>query len=91
MPFYVYILLCEDGSFYTGYTKNIGERARLHNCGKGARYTKMHKPEKVAHVETFGSRAEAMKREKAIKRLSHQQKLELVDTWSATGSSDKKS
>jgi len=51
----------------------------------------MHKPEKIAHVETFGSRAEAMKREKAIKRLSHQQKLELVDTWNATGSSDKKS
>jgi putative endonuclease len=83
--------LCADGSFYTGYTKNVDKRARLHTCGKGARYTKMHKPEKIAYVEALGSRAEAMKREKAIKRLSHQQKLELVNSRLANASSDKKS
>ncbi|MEM4244257.1 MAG: GIY-YIG nuclease family protein, partial [Candidatus Bathyarchaeia archaeon] len=33
MPFYVYILLCEDGSFYTGYTKNIDMRIELHARG----------------------------------------------------------
>jgi putative endonuclease len=74
----VYILLCSDGTFYTGYTKNVDERARLHACGKGARYTKMHKPKKVAYVEELDSRAEAMKREKAIKKLSHQGKLDLT-------------
>ena len=78
MPYYVYILLCSDGSFYTGYTKNVEERARLHACGKGARYTKMHKPKKVAYVETLDTRAQAMKREKAIKKLSHQEKLNLT-------------
>jgi putative endonuclease len=78
LPYYVYILLCSDGSFYTGYTKNVEERARLHACGKGARYTKMHKPKKVAYVEELSSRAEAMKREKVIKRLSHQEKLDLT-------------
>ena len=78
MPYYVYILLCSDGSFYTGYTKNVEERARLHACGKGARYTKMHKPKKVAYVETLDTRAQAMKREKAIKKLSHQEKLNLI-------------
>jgi putative endonuclease len=80
MPFYVYILLCDDGSFYTGYTKNIDERTRLHSKGKGARYTRMHKPKRVAYVELFGSRAKAMKREKAIKRMSHQQKLNLINS-----------
>jgi len=78
LPYYVYILLCSDGTFYTGYTKNVEERTKQHICGKGARYTKMHKPKKVAYVETSDSRAQAMKREKAIKRLSHQEKLELT-------------
>ena len=80
MPFYVYILLCRDGSFYTGYTKNLDERTRLHENGKGARYTKMHKPKQVAYVELFDSRAKAMKREKAIKKMSHQQKLNLINS-----------
>lgn len=82
--------MCEDGTFYTGYTKDVDERLKLHACGKGARYTKMHRPEKVSYVEAFGSRAEAMKREKAIKRLSHQQKVELVNSTKTNDSSDKK-
>ena len=84
MPYYVYILLCSDGTFYTGYTKNVEERARLHACGKGARYTKMHKPKKVVYVETLDTRAQAMKREKAIKKLSHQEKLKLTRSHKAS-------
>ena len=78
MSFYVYILLCMDGSFYTGYTKDLNERTRQHENGKGARYTKSHKPQKLAYVELFNSRSSAMKRERAIKKLSHQQKQELI-------------
>jgi putative endonuclease len=81
LPFYVYILLCSDGSFYTGYTKNVDERMRLHACGKGAKYTKMHKPKKIAYVEALGSRAEAIRREKAVKRLSHKQKRALTRSY----------
>jgi len=83
MPFYVYILLCRDGSFYTGYTKNLDERTRLHASGKGARYTRMHKPKRVAYVELFDSRVKAMKREREIKKLSHQQKLNLINSRNA--------
>jgi putative endonuclease len=79
-----------DGSFYTGYTRNVDKRARLHACGKGARYTKVHKPEKVVYVEALGSRAEAMKRERAIKKLSHQQKIALVRSLRKSVSSDEK-
>jgi len=78
MPFYVYILLCTDGSFYTGYTKDLDERTKQHENGKGAKYTKSHKPQKVAYVELHDSRSKAMKREREIKKLSHQQKLDLV-------------
>ncbi len=78
MPYYVYVLLCRDGSFYTGYTKNVNSRFRLHMNGNGARYTKIHKPKKLVHTEEFASRAEAMKRERGIKRLSHRQKMQLM-------------
>ena len=78
MSFYVYILLCMDGSFYTGYTGDLNERIRQHENGKGAKYTKSHRPQKVAYVELFGSRSAAMKRERAIKKLSHQQKQALI-------------
>jgi len=78
MPYYVYVILCDDGSFYTGYTKNVKSRLRLHMNGKGARYTRMHKPKKLVYAEQFESRAEAMRREKRLKKLGHQQKRELV-------------
>ncbi len=80
MAYYVYILLCQDNSFYTGHTKDVYERVRLHMNGMGARYTRMHKPKQVAHIEQLESRAAAMKRERAIKKLSHQQKIDLVSS-----------
>ena len=76
MSFYVYILLCCDGSFYTGYTKDLEARTKQHENGKGARYTKSHRPKKIAYVEILDSRSKAMKREKEIKKLNHQQKLD---------------
>jgi putative endonuclease len=80
MSFYVYILLCVDGSFYTGYSKNVYARMRLHKSGKGARYTRVHKPQKVAYVEICDSRAKAMKREREIKKMTHQQKSNLINS-----------
>lgn len=80
MPFYVYILLCVDGSLYTGYTKNVKKRIRQHTSGKGARYTRIHEPRELAYVETFESRGQAMKREKQIKRLNHKQKTNLINS-----------
>jgi putative endonuclease len=80
MSFYVYILLCMDGSFYTGYTNDLQERTKQHENGIGAKYTKSHRPKKVAYVEVFGSRSSAMRREKAIKKLSHQQKQDLISS-----------
>jgi putative endonuclease len=47
--------------------------------GNGARYTKSHKPQKLAYAEMFSSRSEAMKREREIKKLNHQQKLDLIN------------
>ena len=81
MPFYVYIILCRGGSFYTGYTQNVEERAKLHANGRGSKYTKMYPPKKVAYVEQLSSRSEAMKRERALKKFSHQQKQDLINCY----------
>jgi putative endonuclease len=80
MPHYVYVIQCEDGSFYTGYTKDLDLRMNLHMNGKGARYTRMHRPKKIVYVEEFCSRAEAMKRERTVKISKHRQKLELINS-----------
>jgi putative endonuclease len=84
MPYYVYVILCRDNSFYTGYTKDLDSRMKLHMNGKAARYTRMHRPKKIVYVEEFGSRAEAMKKEKRIKRLNHRQKLALTKSQTKT-------
>jgi putative endonuclease len=83
-PYYVYVILCEGNSLYTGYTKNLKRRFRLHTRGKGARYTRMHKPKELIYFEKHSSRAEAMKREKRIKRLNHKQKLALAERSTET-------
>ncbi len=80
VPFFVYIIRCTDGTFYTGYTKNVEERTKLHASGKGAKYTKAHPPKEVIYVKPFPSRSEAMRHERALKKLSHKQKEELGNT-----------
>ncbi len=78
MPYYVYILLCKDGSYYTGHAKNVKHRIEQHKKGQGARYTRMHEPAKIVYVEEFNSRSDAMKREREIKSFSHSKKQRLV-------------
>jgi putative endonuclease len=78
MIFYVYILQCCDGSYYTGYTNNLQERTRQHLNGTGAKYTRAHKPDRVVYVEHFETRGQAMRREREIKKFNHQKKLELI-------------
>ncbi len=80
MPYYVYILVCKDGSYYTGYAKNIEQRVEQHRKGQGARYTRMHGLKKMVYVEEFNSRSEAMKREREIKSLSHSEKHRLINS-----------
>ncbi len=83
MPYYVYILLCKDGSFYTGYAKDMKRRVEQHKKGQGARYTRIHEPEKTMYVEEFDSRSEAMKREQEIKSLNHSEKQRLINSYDA--------
>jgi len=76
--YFVYLLLCDDGSYYTGYTNNVALRFERHKKGYGARYTRIRRPKKVVYVEEFRTRRAAIRRELHIKSLSHKEKHELV-------------
>lgn len=78
MKHYVYILLCKDNTFYTGYTTDIKKRVTAHNKGKGAKYTRSRLPVKVAFLEPHQTKSQALKREYQIKQLSRKKKVELI-------------
>jgi putative endonuclease len=81
MNYYVYILACKDGTFYTGMSGNLRRRINQHNgltMFSGARYTKSRRPVFLQHVEKFNQRKEAHKRELEIKEMSHDEKLLLI-------------
>ncbi|WP_276299753.1 GIY-YIG nuclease family protein [Halorussus lipolyticus] len=75
---WVYILECDDGSFYTGYTTDVERRVREHDRGEGAKYTRGRTPVELVHTEEFDSQSAAMSREYEIKQLSRRQKEQLV-------------
>lgn len=66
----LYILECEDGSFYTGISPDPVRRFEAHRRGQGAAYTRMHKPCALRVIETVGSYREALRRERQVKKLS---------------------
>ena len=75
---YVYILLCEDGSLYTGISNNPGKRFSDHKNGKGGHYTRSHKPIKLVYQEQFDTQSEALKREIQIKGWSREKKIRIL-------------
>jgi predicted GIY-YIG superfamily endonuclease len=76
--YYVYILRCKDGSYYTGHAKDVEKRFEMHKKGRGARYTRMHEPEELVYIEQFENRGEAMNRERMIKKFTHDRKQQLI-------------
>ena len=78
MAGFVYIVECADGTFYTGWTKDLDKRIAMHNHGKGAKYTQPRCPVVLRYWEKFASREEAMRRECSIKRMTRKQKMELI-------------
>ena len=77
MAFYCYILECSDGTYYTGWSTDPQRRLRQHNSGNGARYTRSHRPVRLVYVEELPDKSAALKRERAIKALTHQRKEKL--------------
>ena len=75
---YLYLLECRDGSYYTGITTNVERRFAEHLAGKGARYTRSHPPLRVLESCAMRSRSIATRAEWEIKRLPKESKLAAV-------------
>ena len=74
----MYIVECADGSLYTGWAVNVEQRVKVHNAGRGARYTRMHGPVRLVYAEEHPDRVAAQKRELEIKNWPRERKLKLI-------------
>jgi len=74
----VYVIRCNDGTFYTGWTNNLDERIKSHNEGKASKYTRARLPAELVYSEVCDSKSSAMKRECEIKKLSRAKKEKLI-------------
>lgn len=68
-PWFLYVLECRGGSLYTGISNDVTRRYAAHCAGKGARYTRMHPPERLALVLECADKGAALQAEAAVKRL----------------------
>ena len=76
--FYVYILRCHDGTYYTGYTNDLEKRIATHNNDKGAKYVRGKGPLKLVYAKEYRYKRNALKEEARIKTLSRDKKNELI-------------
>ena len=78
LMFFVYMVRCADGTLYTGLAREPDARVRVHNSGKGAKYTRSRLPVSLVYVESCESLSAALKRERQLKPLSRAKKEALV-------------
>ena len=74
----LYILRCGDGTLYTGITTDVEKRLEAHRSGKGAKYTRGRGPLELVYSEECGDHSSALKRELEIKRLTREEKENLI-------------
>lgn len=77
-PWYVYILRCGDGSLYTGIALDVAARLAAHRAGRGARYTRGRGPFELCGVRRCATKGEALRLERAVKRLPRSAKETLT-------------
>lgn len=84
-PYHLYLLECADGTFYAGITVDLARRVSEHNSSRrGAKYTRGRRPVRLVYTKKFRDRAEATRAEIQIKKLSRQEKLNLLKNKTAS-------
>ena len=82
MKYYLYILKTVDNTLYCGIARDVIARFNEHLSGKGAKYTRAHKPESIVYVDIFEDRATAQSEEYRIKKtLKREEKLKLIQKF----------
>lgn len=78
MPWYLYLLRCGDGTLYTGISNDVARRLQAHRRGRGARYLKGRCPLVLARKVRVGSRGDALRVERKVKRMKKELKEKLI-------------
>ena len=79
---FLYVLLCADGSYYTGVTTDLDRRVVEHNCSpKGAKYTKTRRPVELVYSKNYNDRSSVQKAEYKFKRLKRGQKVKIIEEF----------
>ena len=76
--YYFYIIQCKDSSLYCGSTKDLANRNKLHNSGKGSVYVRTHGGGAIIYSEKFKTIGDAMRREIEVKKWPRLKKLKLI-------------
>jgi putative endonuclease len=76
--YWVYLLRCADGTLYTGYARDPKNREKVHNDGRGAKYTASRRPVSLVYYEPVASISAALKREHQVKRWTRARKEALI-------------
>ena len=79
--YFVYVILTKNNTLYCGFTDNVEKRFQAHIDGKGAKYTRANKPDKIIYKACFDTKSEAMKEEYRIKHLTREEKLEFLNAY----------
>jgi len=79
--YWVYIVECKDGTYYTGFTNDLDKRIRHHNEGCGAKYVKNKLPVKLVYSKEYRYYKNVLRREKNIKKLTRKQKEKLIEIY----------
>jgi len=75
---WVYILLCENDHYYTGYTNDLDKRYKAHLNGTASKYTRSFKPVRIAQSWKVADKSSAMRVEYSIKQLSRSEKEKII-------------
>ena len=76
---FLYVLLCADGSYYTGVTTDTSRRLYEHNHSqRGAKYTRRRRPVNLIYSVSCANRSEAQKAEYKFKKLNRKQKEAVI-------------
>lgn len=78
-PFFAYMLLCRDGSYYVGHTDDLDRRFSEHQAGENCRYTSTRRPVRLVWVEEFPTRDEAKEAELRVKHWNRAKKEALIE------------
>ena len=79
--YWVYIVQCRDGTYYTGYTKDLENRVALHNSGSGAKYLRGRLPVKLVYAKEYHYYKNALHHERNIKKMTRKQKERLIANY----------